>query len=467
MTLEVDPALLAVIEKPGAPVRSPKLPIPPDTIPGTMSSVVGLYTLARMLSGGMDYLLEYRAKMGDIYRGTSAGNPICVVWDADEIHRVFKNEERIWSTALAWTNGVFDKLDPRRGNAGMLLTLDFDEHKNARKLVQPAFTLSAVESYLRTAERMFGETIDEWVARGSVDFKKESRMLLSRVAGAIFTGIRDPEELAVVDRALSDFWSILVVISRNSLLSPSFRRARRGLATLIETFTKLVPERRKNGGDDLFSRMCAIEDLEGLSDDDIVRTFITVMFGAFDTTSAGLTSMAYFLAKHPEWQDRLREEALAAPEGALDAAAMRAMKQHEWVWKETLRLIPVVAYLGRSPLREVDVLGHRLAPGTHTILMTGGVGRHPKWWTKPDTFDPERFSPERAEDKRHPAIFMPFGAGPHACVGMQVANMEVKQFWHRMLRTCRLRLETDYDGRHAFAPFGIVSGDVRLKLEKL
>jgi cytochrome P450 len=99
--------------------------------------------------------------------------------------------------------------------------------------------------------------------------------------------------------------------------------------------------------------------------------------------------------------------------------------------------------------------------------MTGGIGRHPKWWTNADTFDPERFSPERAEDKKHSGIFNPFGAGAHACVGMQLANMEMKQFWHRMLRTCRFRLAPDYTGRHSFAPFGIISGDVRLAVEKL
>jgi cytochrome P450 len=467
MSLEVDPAILSIIEKPGSPIRAPKLPIPPDTLPGSVNTLRGALFLVRVLRGGLDYLLDYRAKMGDIYRGRSAGNPMVFLWDADEIQRILKNEDREWSTGIAWNAAVFDKLEPGRGNAGMLLTLDFDEHRTARKLVQPAFTFAAIDSYLRSAERMFGETIDRWIARGHVDFKKEARTLLASVAGEIFTGIRDPAGLAVVDRALADFWSVLLIMSKNALLSPTLRRARRGLATLIATFSQLVPERRKNGGDDLFSRMCAVEDLDGQSDDAIVRVFITVMFGAFDTTSAGMTSMAYFLAKHPDWQERLREEAFAAPEGPLDAASLRAMKQHEWVWKETLRLIPVVAFLSRVPLRDVRILGHHLMPGTQVRIMTGAMGRHPKWWTKPEIFDPERFSPERAEDKQHAGIYNPFGAGAHACVGMQLTNIEMKQFWHRLLRSARFRLEPDYDGRHCFSPFGVVTGDVRLAMERL
>jgi cytochrome P450 len=101
------------------------------------------------------------------------------------------------------------------------------------------------------------------------------------------------------------------------------------------------------------------------------------------------------------------------------------------------------------------------------VPMNGAIGHHPKWWKNPTKFDPERFSPERAEDKQHPGIYNPFGAGAHACVGMQLANMEMKLFWHRLLTTCRLRLTRDYEANHTFTPMGIVSGPVTLTLERL
>jgi cytochrome P450 len=99
--------------------------------------------------------------------------------------------------------------------------------------------------------------------------------------------------------------------------------------------------------------------------------------------------------------------------------------------------------------------------------MSGTIGRHPKWWKDPTTFDPERFSPERAEDKQHPGLFNPFGAGAHACVGMQLANFEMKVFWRSMLRACRFTLEPDYDARHTYTPLGCVSGRVSFKLDPL
>jgi cytochrome P450 len=62
-------------------------------------------------------------------------------------------------------------------------------------------------------------------------------------------------------------------------------------------------------------------------------------------------------------------------------------------------------------------------------------------------------------------MFLPFGAGAHACVGAQIANVEVKAFWHAMLQRCRFRLATPYEARHGYLPIGILSGDIDLIVE--
>jgi cytochrome P450 len=462
--VNVDPALLAVIKSPGAPSTAPRPPAPPASMPGlegVFASVVGVFENLRR---GVEYATEARDKYGDVFKAPFVGLAGVVIWDADEIQKILKNEDRAWSTGLGWGAIVFEGLDPHVANTGSLLSLDFDEHRIARKLVQPAFTLKAIEGYLGVADRHFAETVPAWVARGAVRFKAEVRTLLARVAGEIFTGLVDEAQVAMVDRALSDFWHGMLALSRSPWLSPKFRRARQGLSTLIRTFLALVPGRRRSPGPDLFSSMCAVTDTDGLTDEAMVRVFVTIMFGAFDTTSAAMTSMAYLLAKHPEWQDRLRAEAKAVGAASPDVSAMKSMKEHEWVWKETLRLMPVNGFVPRRALREVVVGGYTLAPGTFVLPMSGGIGRHPRWWKDPSRFDPERFSPERAEDRQHPGIYNPFGGGAHACVGMQLANMEMKLFWHRMLTSSTFRLARDYDARHTSTPMGMVSGDVALRL---
>lgn len=464
---DVDERLRTIIKRASAPEAVPPIPRASAAIPGQSGLFIGIVNVMKPLRSGIAHFAAQRDQYGDIHRVPFLGVPMVIVWDADEVHKILKNEDQVWSTAMGWDAMVFNGLDVRGGNVGTLLSLDFEDHRIARKLVQPAFTLKAIEGYVAILDRHFAQAIAAWRERKQIDFKAEVRTLLARTAGEIFTGIRDPQQMARVDQALSDFWSGMTVLSHNKWVSPTFRRARRGLATLLQIFLQLVPERRASGGDDLFSRMCQVGDADGVSDETLVRVFVTIMFGAFDTTSAALASMGYLLAKQPEWQDRLRKEAVRIGSAPLDVAAMKNMTLHDWAWKETLRLMPVNAFVPRRALREVVVGGHQIPAGALVCPANGAIGHHPKWWTNPGRFDPERFSPERAEDKRHPGIYNPFGAGAHACIGMQLANMQVKVFWHRLLRDCRFRLTRDYEARHQFTPMGMVSGKVRITLEPL
>lgn len=464
--VEVDPGILSVIKSASAPIGVPKNVVPPRSIPGSSNPLTGLRVLFDMMRRGIEAQLAYRAEHGDIYRISMAGTEMVGVWDADAVAQILKNDDRAWSTGMGWAKLMFEGLD-ERGNVGGLLAVDFEDHRVARKLVAPAFTTKAIDGYLRVAASRFATANRDWVERGHVDFKAAIRVLLSQVANEIFTGITDPAEVAVLDRALADAWYVQFAIVRNAWLSPTFRRGQKGMRTLLDKLRELVPIRRASGGVDLLSHLCAVTDRDDLTDDDIVRIFVNIIGAAFDTTTAGITNMAYLLAKYPDWQERIREEAFAVGEGPLDSVGSRKMTQCDLFWKETLRYFPVATFVPRRTLRTVDLAGHTLPAGTFAVVSTGSMGRHPAWWNEPDKFDPERFLPERAEDKKHPAIYQPFGSGPHVCIGMQLATMEVKAYWHDLLRRARVRLDKPYEARHTAAPMGIVSGDVRLRLEPL
>jgi cytochrome P450 len=453
----------------GDPARPTGVPRPaplPRSLPGDASIWARLRNLVGVVRDGADFLDRQHADHGEIYVGTNGLLPYIAVWDPDEAQKIARNESGIWSAPLGW-GLVFREIDPATGQPDGLLSRDFDLHRAARKVVQPAFTAKAIKGYIERTERTLERTVPGWIAEGQVSFKREIRTLLARVSNDIFTGFEDDASIERLDLGLTDAWRGVLALSKNPRLSPTFRRAQQGYLGLQKTFRELVPARRVAPGNDLFSLMCAGEDGGGLDDAALVDVFVSLMFAAFDTTSAGVTSMAYLLAKHPAWQERVREEALAVPRGGLDWAALQKMESLEWVWKETLRLMPVTGFLPRRNLREVEVLGHRLPAGSYVGPMTGVIGRHPAWWNEPLKFDPERFSPARAEDKRHPGIYLPFGAGPHACVGMQLANIEAKLFWHALLTRCRFGLARDYTARHTYTPFGMVSGKVELELTRL
>ena len=93
-------------------------------------------------------------------------------------------------------------------------------------------------------------------------------------------------------------------------------------ARLLEDYLRpRIPEHRASDGDDLFTALCHAqsEDGETFTDDDVVNHMIFLLMAAHDTSTITLTTMAYYLAKNPEWQDRCRDESLALGTGPSSA----------------------------------------------------------------------------------------------------------------------------------------------------
>jgi cytochrome P450 len=459
---DVDPRLARLagdVAKPrgAVPIAKADLAHVPGRQPGRLQAIL---TLTEYMRRGADFIADYADRYGPISLFPFRDGLSVLVTDPILASRIARNADRSWSAALAWTS-FFEGFDL----SDSLLALDFEPHKEARKWLQPAFTPAALADYLAIATPLIERAVDRWTARGKVAFKPEVRSLLASVSSRIFVGEDDSGPL--LDRALADTWLGPYAIFRNRFFSARWRRGQLGYALMRDTLTAKIPERIAVGGKDLFSRMCAEMDASHVEAGAMVRLFMNVMLGAFDTTSAGLTSMAYLLAKHPAWQDRLRQEALAVGDGPLTPQGAEEMKATDRAWKETLRLLPVTGGIPRRALRDTELGGLAIPAGTMVFAMIGPAQRDGDWWTSPRQFDPDRFSPERAEDKRRPGLFMPFGAGAHACIGSQLATLEAKAFWATMLSRCRFRLARDYTARHTYTPMGMVSGDVDLVVERV
>jgi cytochrome P450 len=105
---------------------------------------------------------------------------------------------------------------------------------------------------------------------------------------------------------------------------------------------------------------------------------------------------------------------------AADAAALAATTR---VVKEAMRLYPPVYGMARRT-GAPGVFGGYLLPAGSVVLVSPWVThRHPRHWDRPAVFDPDRFTPGR-EAGRHRHAYLPFGAGPRACLGSHFAMLE-------------------------------------------
>jgi cytochrome P450 len=464
--LVVDPEILANIGSPARPEGvHASIAAPPKTLPGELGAIAAIKAMYGSLNHGVGHDERMRARHGEIYRTMYLAQPMVAVSAPDEIQKILRNEHNIWSSAIAWDYLFFDGLNVEGGNPGSLLTLDFDVHRSARKLMQPVFSSSAIRGYIELARPLFERSISRWIADGQVNLSPVLQALFPSISNRLLTGIEDPAQLDRFDRSLRAiaFGGQALVSERYRFLNPSFIQARRAYGYLTDYFVARAPQRRAHPSNDLFSQLClAAGGPNGMSDHALVRSFLTMMLGAHDSTALGIINATYLLAKHPEWQERVREEARNIQ--VLDWGGLQKLEQLDWVWKESLRLIPVTPYVPRRALRDVEMLGHQLKAGTLVGPLHGVAGRHPDFWKNPLEFDPERFSPERSEHKAHPAIYNPFGGGAHVCIGMQLATLEAKVLFHNLLTRCRFELQRDYEPRHTWRPLGCVSGKVGLRL---
>jgi cytochrome P450 len=432
-------------------------------IPGESGLIAGMQNVAGWMRDGNAHLLAQIGRYGPIYQHRLGVVPGVCVAEPELIARITKNTEGIWSSALAW--GIYlDGLDERSPTLDMPATLDFVPHTEARRLLQPAFSGAALAGYLEIAEDYFESAVERWVRTGRVRFKAEARRLFATVANRIFVGVEDAAESARLDQATTDFWRGFTAMSKRPWLSPTWRKSQRGYRVLRDTLRPRVAERRTGTGDDLFSRMCRTSDrVEWLDDDALVRLFLGVMAAAFDTTSLGVTSMAYALAIHPEWQERLAAEVSAAPANGDTVDRLKRLESLERAWKESLRLYPGAPTTPRMALRDTELGGFEIPAGTYIAPMIGAAMHDARYWTDPLAFDPDRFASERAEEKR--GAYLPFGAGAHACIGAVLSTLEAKLFWSMLISRARITLTGPYVARHQYRPLGVVSGDVELSLQ--
>ena len=133
--------------------------------------------------------------------------------------------------------------------------------------------------------------------------------------------------------------------------------------------------------------------------------------------------MFYILAERPEWLARLREEIdPVMGDGQLTFEDTKTAFDAR-IFKEALRLYPPITFVPRVALEKVEIEGKKLPRGALVMIAPWTLQRHSKYWDDPHAFIPERFLPEN-EKTLNTGAYIPFGQGPHICVGAGFAQVE-------------------------------------------
>lgn len=421
--MAVDPA---TAPRSPAPAGRPSGAVPPGPPPRDPGLIASLRYAASFLIDPLGFVGERFARHGDIYYAPTSKDALYVVRRPEHAREVLVTQ----ADAYAKTHTALEALSGVLGSG--LLTSDGDVWRRHRRLANPAFARKAVEGYVAPMIDAAVQSAAAFRDGERVDLAERMTDLTLRVVGRTLFGTDVAGDVATIGRAMRTFQ--LLLAAPRALPGPARRLvdaridgARRDLDALV---ARLLAARRVRRADppDLVQLLVDAVDPDDagarLDEREVRDEIVTFLLAGHDTTSNTLAWAFWLLASHPEVEARVRRELREVLGGRPPTAAdLERLVVTEAVVKETLRLYPAAPMIPRRAVREATVGGYTVPAGSEVIVWVYFTHRDAREFPEPDAFRPERF--EGGGEAALPrGAFLPFGAGPRACIGRTFAMAE-------------------------------------------
>jgi cytochrome P450 len=337
-----------------------------------------------------------------------------------------------------------------------LLTSEGSLWQRQRKMTQPSFQGQQVASFVATMADNALAMLRRWESNArqhSVfdvvpDFM---RLTLNIAAQVLFTTNLEADAESISrtldigrDYSLERAWTIfplpLSVPTRRN------REYRGALANIHGIMDRIIAGRRTAPArvSDLLTMLMEARDENGdpMSDKQLRDEVITLLTAGHETTTLVLAWACFLIATRPDVVERMTSEAAFLNGRNPSYEDLMKLRYSRMVVEESMRLYPPVWTLGRTAVNEDEIGGYRIPAGSEILIFPYITQRHPKWWQDPDAFRPERFAPENSAQRPRYA-YLPFGAGPRTCIGLNFAMTEILVVLTMLLQRFRLKLAID------------------------
>jgi sterol 14-demethylase len=173
--------------------------------------------------------------------------------------------------------------------------------------------------------------------------------------------------------------------------------------------------------------------------DEIVGFCIALLLAGQHTSNVTSTWTLLYILSNPDIKERVLAELeevwpVADKDSQLTYDQVRRLEFLNCCVKETLRMRPPIIMVFRKTEVEWKFKEYVLPADSLVVVSPAVANRDPSVWTNPDSYDPDRFGKDRAEDKKAKYASLAFSAGRHACIGEQFAYMQVMSILSTMLR---------------------------------
>ncbi|RZC41860.1 cytochrome P450 301a1, mitochondrial, partial [Asbolus verrucosus] len=209
------------------------------------------------------------------------------------------------------------------------------------------------------------------------------------------------------------------------------------LSKYVHRIQSLIKE-KKDGEHANKEISCLLENVllkPGIMVEDAMTILLDMMLIGINATTHTVAFLLYHLAKNPKCQVKLYNEIKKQP-SKLSKDALTAMPYLQACIKETLRLKPPIPLLGRILQNDIFVYNYHIPKGTYLLMVTSLSS-----WREEYFEDAHKFMPERwlnPVDEMQVFASIPFGYGAKACLGKELAEMQIGALMTKLLRKFKI-----------------------------
>src|SRR6185503_4103178 len=304
---------------------------------------------------------------------------------------------------------------------GNLLDLRGEDHRRQRKLVQHAFTPKEADKLRPLMRQELDKMWDAVAADGECEFVDAfAKPFPARmIAGVMGSPLEDAPQLGHWANLIQKQFDPVAIAT----MLPTLEQAS---TEFVDYVAELIQKRKGDPKDDLITFLIdAEEEGERLTEEEMGHLVSAVLVGGVDTTQAQLAHGIRLFAENPEQWELLREN----PDELAAAAA-----------DEVLRYEPITALTARITLEDVEYRGIEFPTNTVVLACALTANHDAEAYDAPEDFD---ITADRGRAKP-----LTFGAGPHFCLGANLARAELQEafaFLAPRMETLELTGEPVYD----------------------
>ncbi|GGW62989.1 cytochrome P450 [Streptomyces xantholiticus] len=308
-----------------------------------------------------------------------------------DVRKVFA--DRRFSRALAVAPGA-PRFLPHQPPADAVLSVEGPDHARLRRLVGKVFTPRRVEAMRPLIQSTADRLLDAMEEIGPpADLVEDFSLPFAVSMICELLGV--PPE----DRKRFCTWSDALLTT--TAHTPA--QVRDHMMQMHDYLGGLVAQRRTRPTEDLIGSLVTARDAEDkLTEGELVRLAEAILIAGYETSASQIPNFLYVLFRNPHLLERLRNDHDLIPDAV----------------EELLRYVPIGTVDGfpRTATEDVELGGVLIRAGETVVPSMGAANR-----------DPELFAdPEELDLTRSPNPHLGFGAGPHHCLGAQLARVELQ-----------------------------------------